>query len=80
MKNGYTPDKAKAVDLGSATDSSQTKRQPSMVLHELAHAYHDRVLGFGHERIRDAYDAGREGPEVRVGALLETGRRSATTG
>jgi len=58
VKNGYTPDKAKAVDLGSAEQFvRETKRQPFMVLHELAHAYHDRVLGFGHERIRAAYDA-----------------------
>ena len=57
-KNGYTPEKAKAVDLGSAADFlRETKRQPFMVLHELAHAYHDRVLGFGHERIRAAFDA-----------------------
>ena len=57
-KNGYDPEKAKAVDLGSAKDFiRETKRQPFMVLHELAHAYHDRVLGFGHDKIRAAYDA-----------------------
>ena len=62
MKNGYTPDKAKAVDLGSPADFvREMKRQPFMVLHELAHAYHDRVLGFGHERIRAAYDAAVKG-------------------
>ena len=44
VKNGYTPDKAKAVDLGSPADFvRETKRQPCMVLHELAHAYHDRA-------------------------------------
>lgn len=58
VKNGYVPEKAKAVDLGSAEQLiRETKRQPFMVLHELAHAYHDRVLGFGHEKIRAAYDA-----------------------
>ena len=57
-KNGYDPEKAKAVDLGSAKDFiRETTRQPFMVLHELAHAYHDRVLGFNHARIRAAYDA-----------------------
>ena len=62
VKNGYTPDKAKAVDLGSAEQFvRETKRQPFMVLHELAHAYHDRVLGFGDERIRAAYDAAVKG-------------------
>lgn len=61
-KNGYTPEKAKAVDLGSPEQFlRETKRQPYMVLHELAHAYHDRVLGFDHARIRAAYDAAVKG-------------------
>jgi hypothetical protein len=34
----------------------QRNRQPWVILHELAHAYHDRVLGFDHEEIRQAYD------------------------
>ena len=56
-QNGHDPEKAKAVDLGSAEEFvRETKRQPFMVLHELAHAYHDRVLGFDHARIRAAYD------------------------
>jgi hypothetical protein len=56
-KNGHDPEKAKAVDLGSAKDFiRETRRQPFMVLHELAHAYHDRVLGFDHPKIRAAYD------------------------
>lgn len=57
-KNGYNPEKAKAVDLGDpAKFIHEMKRQPFMVLHELAHAYHDRVLGFGHEGVKAAYDA-----------------------
>ena len=61
-KNGYTPEKAKAVDLGSPQQFiRETKRQPFMVLHELAHAYHDRVLGFDHGKIRAAYDAAVKG-------------------
>lgn len=61
-KNGYLPEKAKAVDLGSPEQLlRETKRQPFMVLHELAHAYHDRVLGFRHEGIRSAYDAAVKG-------------------
>jgi len=61
-KNGYNPEKAKAVDLGRPEKFvHEVKRQPFMVLHELAHAYHDRVLGFGHERIRAAFDAAAKG-------------------
>jgi hypothetical protein len=56
-KNGYNPEKAKCVDLGSPTSFVfEMKRQPFMVLHELAHAYHDRFLGFGHDKIRAAFD------------------------
>jgi dipeptidyl-peptidase-4 len=45
------------VDLGSPTSFVfEMKRQPFMVLHELAHAYHDRFLGFGHDKIRAAFD------------------------
>jgi Mlc titration factor MtfA (ptsG expression regulator) len=32
---------------------------PDFVLHELAHAYHDRVLGFDHGEIRAAYEAAK---------------------
>jgi hypothetical protein len=56
-KNGYNPEKAKAVDLGRPEKFiHESRRQPFLVLHELAHAYHDRVLGFDHEGIRAAYD------------------------
>ncbi len=32
------------------------RRMPMMILHELAHAYHDQVLGFEHPKIRAAYE------------------------
>ena len=34
----------------------EIQRMPMMVLHELAHAYHDQVLGFEHPRIKATYD------------------------
>ena len=59
LKNhGYNPDKAKSVEIGNAQRFiNWSKGQPSMILHELAHAYHDQVLSFGHEAIREAYKA-----------------------
>jgi hypothetical protein len=46
------------VEIGEAADFlREIKRQPMMVLHELAHAYHDQVLGFGHEGVKACYDA-----------------------
>ncbi|QDU30281.1 hypothetical protein ETAA8_54000 [Anatilimnocola aggregata] len=40
----------------------ETKRMPNFTLHELAHAYHDRVLakGFGNEPIKAAFDKAKE--------------------
>ena len=37
---------------------AETRRMPNFVLHELAHAYHDRVLpgGFDNEQIKRAYE------------------------
>ena len=57
--NGYSPDLAKCVHIPRAADLP-TKRnineQPWVILHELAHAYHDQVLGFDEPRIREAYE------------------------
>ena len=57
--NGYSTDLAKCVHLPRAADLP-TKRnineQPWVILHELAHAYHDQVLGFDEPRIREAYE------------------------
>jgi len=54
--HGYNPDKAKGVELGSAaTFLRAVGHQPWMILHELAHAYHDQVLGWDHPEIKSAY-------------------------
>lgn len=34
----------------------EVQRMPMMVLHELAHAYHDQVLSFDHAEVKAAYD------------------------
>jgi hypothetical protein len=38
---------------------AETKRMPNFVLHELAHAFHDRVLGFENGEIQAAYEAAK---------------------
>ena len=50
----------------------QINVQPWCVLHELAHAYHDQVLGFDEARIRDAYAAYKKSGHGDA-ALLITG-------
>lgn len=48
--------------------------QPWVILHELAHAYHDQVLGFDEPRILAAWEAFKAGGEGEE-ALLYDGRR-----
>ncbi len=57
VKNGYNPDKAKAVDISQVKNIIRSEQtQPAVLLHELAHAYHDQVLGFDDPDVIAAYD------------------------
>ncbi len=75
--NGYSTDLARCVHLPRAADLA-TKRniseQPWVILHELAHAYHDQVLGFDEPRIREAYEKYKKSGHGEK-ALLYDGRR-----
>jgi len=52
----------------------QMLKHPAVILHELAHAYHDQFLGFDDQRIVDAYDkAMADGLYEKV--LLYTGKK-----
>lgn len=58
VENGYEASLAKCVHISKA--SFYVKRdhllvQPSMLLHELSHAYHDQFLGFDYEPIKKAF-------------------------
>jgi hypothetical protein len=56
IKNGYNPDKAKAVDISQVNNIIRSEHtQPSVMLHELAHAYHDQILGFDNPDVIAAY-------------------------
>ena len=60
-EHGLNPDKAKAVEIGCAAEFvKELIHQPMMVLHELSHSYHDRVLGFDHAEILAAYTKAKE--------------------
>ncbi len=75
--NGYATDLAKCVHLPRAADVATVRNireQPWAILHELAHAYHDQVLGFDEPRIRAAYEKYRKsGHGAKV--LRHDGRR-----
>jgi hypothetical protein len=56
--NGFNPDKAKGVEICSAQNFiGWADDQPAAVLHELAHAWHDQVLGWDEPRVRAQWDA-----------------------
>ena len=57
--NGRDPAMVKGVEFTDVKNfEAETKRMPNFTLHELAHAYHDRVLarGFDHAEIKAAYE------------------------
>jgi len=57
-EHGMNPDKARCVEVANARNFlAWTLEQPWMVLHELAHAYHDQFLGgYGNPELLAAYD------------------------
>jgi pimeloyl-ACP methyl ester carboxylesterase len=55
-EHGRNPAMAKSIEFSNiAIFEQELVRMPMMTLHELAHAYHDRVLGFDHAEIEAAY-------------------------
>jgi hypothetical protein len=56
-EHGWNPDKAKSVEIGNAEIFIKwSTSQPMIVLHELAHAYHDQILGYGDPALLFAYE------------------------
>ncbi len=52
---------AKGVEFTNiAIFEQETRRMPNFALHELAHSFHDRVLGFGQPDILEAYRRAKE--------------------
>ena len=59
MNNGHDPRLAQKVHIPQAAElfsREQMLKHPAVVLHELAHAYHDQVLGFEHPEIIAAFE------------------------
>ncbi len=75
--NGRNADMVKAVEFTNVRSfAAETRRMPSFALHELAHAYHDRVLGNGHASIKAAYEQAKAGGKYdRVERQDSEGRR-----
>jgi hypothetical protein len=59
VERGYDPQLAKKVHIPQAADlisRNQMLKHPAVILHELAHAYHNQILGFEEPSIVKAYD------------------------
>ena len=59
IKNKHDPHLEKRVHVPRAESllsRDQWAKHPYVILHELAHSYHDQVLGFGHKGIISAYN------------------------
>jgi len=64
--NGRDPGMARAVEFSGVHDfEAEMKRMPNFALHELAHAFHHRVLqdGFANAEIKAAYNRARAAGE-----------------
>lgn len=60
-KNGYNPEKAGGIEIcGAEKFLSWTKDQPWMVLHELAHGYHHKVVGHDNAELKAAFKTATE--------------------
>ncbi|OAI45019.1 hypothetical protein AYO44_13225 [Planctomycetaceae bacterium SCGC AG-212-F19] len=62
-QHDHDPKLAKMVHIPRArelTGRHVINQQPMVVLHELAHGYHDQVLGFEEPRIREAWEKFKE--------------------
>jgi hypothetical protein len=77
LANRHDPRLARKVHIPQAAElfsRSQMLKHPAVVLHELAHAYHDQVLGFDHPGIMAAYRKARESG-IYEKVLLYTGEK-----
>lgn len=70
------PAMAKAVEFTNIPIfAKEIQRMPVMALHELAHAYHSRVLGFSNADINAAYDAAVAAKSYESVSLRATGKK-----
>ena len=75
--HGYPRDLEKCVHLPRAADVATRRNvneQPWVVLHELAHAYHDQVLGFDEPRIIAAWEAFKADGRAQTALLFDGSR------
>jgi len=79
IENGYPAEMAKCVEICNIKNfiAWQKQNQPYMVLHELAHAYHDQVLGSENRDVLDAYNSAMKTRKYESVAYNLGGRQRA---
>ena len=63
VERGYDPRLEKKVHItraASLLERHHMVKHPAVILHELAHSYHDQVLGFDEPRLKAAYEQAME--------------------
>lgn len=76
IEHGYDPRLEKKVHIpraGELLSRQQMLKHPAVILHELAHSYHDQVLGFDDKGIIAAYDKAMKAG-IYEKCLLHTGK------
>ncbi|MCD8533982.1 MAG: metallopeptidase [Verrucomicrobia bacterium] len=77
ITNRHDPRLARKVHITRASDllsRQQMLKHPFVILHELAHAYHDQFLGFDHPDILKAFQSARDSGLYQE-VLLYTGEK-----
>jgi hypothetical protein len=76
--NGRDPAMAKGVEFSNVRIfEAETRRMPNFALHELAHSYHDRVLGFEDARIIACYEKAKAGGKYDKVQRQDSGGRKS---
>jgi len=76
VDNGHDPRLAKKVHITQAKSllsREQMLKHPAVILHELAHAYHDQALGFDNMEVIAAFDSAQKAG-IYEDVLLYTGK------
>lgn len=77
VEHGHDPRLTRKVHITQARDllsREEMLKHPAVILHELAHGYHDQILGFEHPAIIAAYEQAREAGSY-ANVLLYNGER-----
>lgn len=78
IDNGYEASMAKCVHVSRASTYANPDHafvQPSMMIHELAHAFHDQVLGFEFEPIKKAFAQAQLKGQYKEVLFVKGGKR-----